>query len=60
MCRIAHLRLSPDEKKAVRKLSEVMIPIYASIALVLLAVVTITQVPHSGDAVAVAKSNPAN
>jgi hypothetical protein len=60
MCRIAHLKLSPDEKKAVRKLSGVMIPIYASIALVLLAVVTITQVPRAGDAITVAKSNTAN
>jgi hypothetical protein len=58
MCRFIHVRLSPEEKKEVRKLSGVMIPIYASVALVLFAVVILTHPPRSGEAIAVAKNNP--
>lgn len=57
MCHAVRVKLSPAEKKDVRKLSGVLIPIYASIALVLLAVIAITHVPRSDEAVAVAKSS---
>ena len=58
MCQFIHVRLTPEEKKEVRKLSGVMIPIYASVAFVLFAVVVLTRFPNSGEAVAIAKNNP--
>ena len=58
MCQFSHIRLLPEEKKEVRKLSGVMIPIYASVVFVLFAAVVLTRLPNSGDAVAVAKNNP--
>ncbi len=57
MCHAVRVKLSPAEKKDVRKLSGVLIPIYASIALVLLAAIAITQVPRAGEPVTVAKSS---
>ena len=47
MCHALRVRLSPAEKQEVRKLSGVVIPIYASIVLILLAVISITNVPRS-------------
>jgi len=58
MCRFSHVKLSPEEKKEVRKQSGVMIPIYASVALVLFAVMMLTHLPRSGDSIAVAKNSP--
>ena len=58
MCQFMHVRLTPEEKKEVRKLSGVMVPIYASIAFVLFAVMVLTRLPNSGEAVAVAKNSP--
>jgi hypothetical protein len=58
MCRISDVRLSPAERKAVRKLSGVMIPIYASVVLVFLSAIFLINaprtdhVPHSIDVVA--------
>jgi hypothetical protein len=61
MCHAVRVKLSPAEKKEVRKLSGVLIPIYASVALVLFAVMALTHVPRSGDAIAIAKnSTPAS
>ena len=59
MCHAVRVRLSPAEKKEVRKLSGVMIPIYASVALVLFAVMVLTHVPRSDEAIAVAKNGAA-
>ena len=59
MCQFIHVRLSPEEKKEVRKLSGVMIPIYASVAFMLIAVVLLTHLPRSGEAIAVAKNGAA-
>lgn len=47
MCRISDVRLSPAEKKAVRKLSGFMIPIYASVVLVLLSAIFLTNAPRT-------------
>ena len=58
MCQFIHVRLTPEEKKEVRKLSGVMIPIYASVAVVLFAVVILTRLPNPGEAIAVAKNSP--
>lgn len=57
MCHAVRIRLSAEEKKDVRKLSGVLIPIYASVVLVLLAAVAVTQVPRSHEPVAVAASS---
>jgi hypothetical protein len=54
MCQFIHVRFTPEEKKEVRKLSGIMIPIYASLAFVLFAVVVLARLPSSGEAVAVA------
>lgn len=58
MCHAVRVNLSPAEKKEVRKLSGVLVPIYASFALVLFAVMALTHVPRSDSAIAVAKNNP--
>jgi hypothetical protein len=56
MCHAVRVRLSPAEKNEVRKLSGVLIPIYASVALVLFAVMALTHIPRSDEAIAVAKN----
>ena len=56
MCHAVRVRLSPAEKKEVRKLSGVMIPIYASVALVLFAVTMFMHLPRSDETIAVAKN----
>ncbi len=57
MCQFMHVRLTPEEKKEVRKLSGVMISIYASVAVVLFAVVIFARLPNAGEAIAIAKNN---
>lgn len=47
-----HARLSVEEKKAVKKLSGIMIPVYASIVLAAIAVVALTGTPRQGEIVA--------
>jgi hypothetical protein len=42
MCRHLHVTLSAEDKRDVKKLSGVLIPVYASIVLVVIAVVTFT------------------
>jgi hypothetical protein len=58
MCHFIRVKLSPAEKKEVRKLSGAVIPIYASVALVLFALTLFLRAPNSGEAVAVAKKSP--
>ena len=58
MCHAVRVRLSPAEKKEVRKLSGVMIPVYASIVIVLFAVTLILRTPNAGDAIASATIGP--
>jgi hypothetical protein len=58
MCQFSHIRLSSAEREEVKKLSGVMIPIYASVALVLLAVVVAIHVPQSDSTIAIVKNNP--
>jgi hypothetical protein len=56
MCRSVHVRLSQAETEQVRSLKGVLIPIYASVALALLAVVALTAAPRPDMPVAVADS----
>ena len=52
MCHHIHITLSDEEKKDVRKLSGIMIPVYASIMLALFAVVAVTGGPPRGELIA--------
>jgi hypothetical protein len=52
MCHHAYVSLSAEEKKEVRKLSGIMIPIYASVVLAVIAVVSVTGGSRQGELVA--------
>ena len=54
MCHAVRVGLSPAERKEVRKLTGVMVPIYACLALFALAAIALSSPPHPGDAIAVA------
>ncbi len=58
MCHHVHVTLSAEEKKDVKKLSGIMIPVYASIMLAVVAVVALTGTPRQGELIA-ATSVPA-
>ena len=58
MCHHVHVTLSAEEKKDVKKLSGIMIPVYTSIVLAVVAVVTLTGAPRQGELIA-ATSVPA-
>ena len=46
MCHHVHVRLTDNDERAVRKMYGIMVPIYASVALVLLAAIALTQPLH--------------
>ena len=54
MCHYVHVHvtLSAEDKKDVRKLSGIMIPVYASIVLAIIAVVAVTSAPRQGELIA--------
>jgi len=52
MCHHVYVRLPAEEKAAVKKLSGVMMPVYASILLAMIAVVAISGGSRQGDMVA--------
>ena len=54
MCHHVHVTLSAEEQKDVKKLSGIMIPVYASIVLATIAVVSVTAGPSRGGLVATA------
>jgi hypothetical protein len=58
MCHHVHVTLSFEDKKEVKKLWGVMIPVYASIVLAVIAVVAVTGTPRQGELIA-ASSAPA-
>jgi len=49
MCHHVHVKLTAPETKAVRKMYGIMVPVFASIVLLLLAAITLTQPPRAGD-----------
>ena len=57
MCQFTRIKLTQADQQEVKKLSGIMIPIYASVALVLLAITVAVHLPHSNDAVTVAKNS---
>ena len=52
MCHHVHVTLSAEDKKDVKKLSGIMIPVYASIVLAVIAVVAVTSAPRQGELIA--------
>jgi len=54
MCHAVRVKLSPAEAKEVRRLHGMMVPVYASLALLALAAVTLSSAPRSGETVVVA------
>ncbi len=52
MCYRVHVVLSAEDKQEIKKLSGIMIPIYASIMLALIAVVAVTGSSRQGELVA--------
>jgi len=59
MCHHVHVTLSAEEKKDVKKLSGIMIPVYASIVLAVVAVVAVTGSSRQGELVASSASSAA-
>ena len=59
MCHGVRITLTPAETKEVRKLWGVMVPIYASVALVIAASIFFNYVPRANEGVAVAKFSAA-
>ncbi len=47
-----HVTLSAEDKKDVKKLSGIMIPVYASIVLAVVAVVALGSAPRQGELIA--------
>jgi hypothetical protein len=52
MCHHIHVMLSAEDKKEVKRLSGIMIPVYASVMLVLIAFVVITGGSRQGEMIA--------
>jgi len=56
MCHAVRVRLPPEEAKQVRRVSGMMIPVYACLALIAVAAVMLSSAPRSGEQVAVANN----
>ena len=52
MCHRVHIMLSAEDQQDVKKLSGIMIPVYASIMLALIAIVAVTGSSRQGELVA--------
>ena len=57
MCQFTRIRLTHADREEVKKLSGIMIPIYASVALALIAFVVVAHLPRSGEPMAIAKTD---
>ncbi len=57
MCHHVHVTLSAEDRQAVKKLSGIMLPVYASIALAAIAVVAVGSAPpRQGEMIATASA----
>jgi hypothetical protein len=56
MCHHVHVTLSAEDKAAAKKLTGVMVPVYASILLAVVALLTLTAGPGPGELVASASA----
>ena len=54
MCHRVHVMLSAEDKKDVKKVSGILIPLYATVLLVAIAVVAIVGSPRQGELIAAA------
>ena len=52
MCHHVHVSLSAEDKAAAKKVAGMMIPVYASILLAVVALLTLTAGPRQGEVVA--------
>jgi hypothetical protein len=52
MCHHGHIKLSAEDKEQVKKLSGIMVPVYATAMLALIAFVAVTGGQRQGDLVA--------
>jgi hypothetical protein len=52
MCHHVHVTLSAEEKNEAKKLAGILIPIYASIALAVFALVAVVSAPPQGELIA--------
>ncbi len=52
MCHHVYVKVSAEEKKEAKKLSGILIPVYASIVLAVVAVVALSGAPRPGEQVA--------
>jgi hypothetical protein len=52
MCHHVHVRLSAEDKAAVRTISGWMIPVYATVVLAVIAVAAVTAAPRQSELVA--------
>jgi len=57
VCQFTRIRLTHAEQEEVKKLSGIMIPIYASVALALIAFAVVAHLPRSGEPMAIAKTD---
>jgi hypothetical protein len=56
MCHSVHISLSAEDKAAARKMTGLMIPVYASILLAIVALVSLKPGPRQGELVAAASA----
>ena len=52
MCHHVHVTLSTEDKKEAKKLAGVLLPVYASIVLAVIALVAVTGAPRQGELIA--------
>jgi hypothetical protein len=52
MCHHVHVTLSAEEKKEAKKIAAALIPVYASIVLAVVALVTVVSAPRPGGLIA--------
>jgi hypothetical protein len=56
LCRAVHVKLSEEEEKQVAKWRGVLTPVYASLAILLLAAVLFGALPRGGEMIATAET----
>ena len=59
MCGHVYVRLSADERKQVKSFAGIMIPVYASILLAIVAVAAIGSAPRPGEMIAASSASSA-
>lgn len=52
MCRHVHVTLSANDRKQVKALAGIMLPVYASVLLAVIAIVAVTSAPRPGELIA--------